>query len=323
MSFSRKSFLKVAATGGLGLLFGGIPPRSFAWREKGAGLKPVRRSSLVMGSIINVEVIADSERAGNEAINRAVKIFRNLDRKFSMYDSQSEMGLIGRYAGKSPVPVSGDSQTILRFAGTVNADSAHLFDVTVEPAMRKWGFRREAAEPVSRPTDEELKKIERLIGMEKLTLEGHRAYLQTEGMGIDLGGIAGGYALDKAIEALKGMDVAAAFINFSGDIHCFGPTVDGEGWPVNIYNPETRRLMEKPVMLHDRALSTSGSYQNRRNDGYGESWGHLLKPASVRPAEPVHSLTAVHPSAMMADAWSTAAYLGAKPPKDVETIVLT
>lgn len=322
MSFSRKSFLKVAATGGLGLLFGGIPRHSFAWREKGIHLKSVRRNSLVMGSIIHVEVIADTERAGNKAINRAVEIFRNLDRKLSMYDAQSEMGLLGRYAGKTPVPLSVDSQAILRFAEKVNTDSGHLFDVTVEPAMRKWGFRKDSDARVTRPTDEQLKQLERLVGMDKLTLDGELAYLETKGMGIDLGGIAGGYALDKAIEALKRMDVAAAFINFSGDIHCFGSTVDGEGWPVNIYNPETHNLLEKPVMLHDRALSTSGAYQNRRNDQYGHSWGHLLKPASVRPAEPVHSLTAIHSSAMAADAWSTAAYLGAHPPKDLETIVL-
>lgn len=322
MSFSRKSFLKVAATGGLGLLFGGIPMRSFAWREKGVRLQSVRRSSFVMGSIINMEVIADSERAGNEAINRAVEIFHTLDRKLSMYDAQSEMGLLGRNAGKNPVPVSEDAQTILRFAAKVNAASDRLFDVTVEPAMRKWGFRKDSDAPVTHPTDEQLKQLERLVGMDKLMLDGELAYLETKGMGIDLGGIAGGYALDKSIEALKRMDVAAAFINFSGDIHCFGTTIEGNGWPVNIYHPVTRRLMETPVMLHDRALSTSGSYQNRRTDRNGCSWGHLLKPTTVRPMELVHSLTAIHPSAMAADAWSTAAYLGANPPEDVETIVL-
>jgi len=142
-------------------------------------------------------------------------------------------------------------------------------------------------------------------------------------MAIDTGGIAGGFALDKAIEVMKTSDVVAGFINFSGDIHCFGQPLDGQDWPVYIWDPVTKQPLKDPIKLKNKALSTSGAYQNRRHDSADGSWGHLLLPGKAEPVEPVSSVTAIHPSAMVADAWSTAAYLGSKTPEEVRIITIS
>lgn len=321
MDLSRKSFLKYVVSGSLGAMTTGSGLGALAWRDRGVQLTSVQRSSLVMGSVIQFEVIADRREAAEEAIRQAVAMLRDLDQKLSMYDTGSEMNRVGRAAGRRPLAISPDSQKVLHHARDLFEWSGGMFDVTLEPAMQRWGFRNEDGKPIERPTDRELRRLEELTGMDKLVLEDGEAYLEIPGMGIDLGGIAGGYALDRAIERMKSLDVASAFINFAGDIHCFGDAPEQQGWPVYLVDPVADELMPDPVILENQALSTSGSYQNRRGNGE-QSWGHLLRPDGLQPVEPVSSFTAIHDSALQADGWSTAGYLGAQIPDAVRAITI-
>lgn len=317
----RKKFLELTVTGGLGAIFGSAAyPKNV--KQKGATLEPVSRQTVAMGSIISFQVMAENEEAGYEAIRRGEKIFRDMENIFSMYDEGSEMAKLGKNSGKSPITVSDDAISVLEFAKNVYHRSKGKFDVTIEPAMKKWGFRNNPGKSVHTPTDSELKKLERLIGSNKIVIEQNGVLLQERGMAIDTGGIAGGYALDMAINEMKKCDISAAFINFSGDINCFGTPAEKDGWPVYILDPHSQQLLNDPVILKDEALSTSGAYQNRRHGSDEHSWGHLLDPIDAEPVEPVGSVTAIASSAMSADAWSTAAYIGAKVPDEVKTVVL-
>lgn len=322
MSLSRKSFLEVAVTGGLGLLFGGSALAGNRWRDRGTSLVSVCRSSLVMGSVLHFQVVAERKEDAHEGIRRAVAVFRDLDDRLSMYDPKSEMGRLAAKSGEAPVPVSEEAMAVLAFAKRMWHRSGGRFDVTIEPAMKQWGFRNDPSERIEQPDERKMKELEQLIGSEKLILDGDRAYLDRRGMAVDLGGIAGGYALDRAVAVMKQCDLVAGFLNFSGDICCFGEPLNGSGWPVHILNPYTQQPLTDPVLLHDEALSTSGAYQNRREDHRNRSWGHLLLPVEARPYKSAGSVTAIHSSAMAADAWSTAAYVGADKIDEVRWIEL-
>lgn len=323
MSVDRKQFLQLVLSGGLGALFGGGSPVPERWTERGITLTTINRQSLVMGSLISFEVIAESESEGYEAIRRAEQIFRSLEKIFSMYDNQSEMAKLAQQAGKEPIAVSQDAIELLQFAKKLHRHSSGRFDITIEPAMQRWGFRQNPGQTVERPTEQEVQRLEQIIGSEKIIIEDGNVLLNESGMAIDTGGIAGGYALDSAIRAMKKSDVAAGFINFSGDIHCFGEPLEDKKWPVHILDPKTQQPLREPIMLSNEALSTSGAYQKRRHDSAKQSWGHLLLPDQAKPIEPVGSVTAIHPSAMTADAWSTAVYVGTEAPADVQTVTLT
>lgn len=321
MDLNRKKFLQLMITGGLGAVFGGsIPPH---WSSKGTKLTSVRRRTLAMGSIISFEVVAETEEAGYFAIRKAMDTIRRLENIFSMYDENSEMARLAKSAGKHPIRISDEACQLLTFAKKMYKETGNRFDVTIEPAMKRWGFRRNPGETIIPPTFKERLELERLIGSEKIYIENDNTIgLAEVGMAIDTGGIACGFTLDKAVKVMRKCDVSAGFINFSGDIHCFGESLDGKKWPVYIWNPKTQQPLDKLVELHNEALSTSGAYQNRRCDSSNHSWGHLLLPNIVKPVEPISSVTAIHSSAMMADAWSTAAYLGAKPSKDIRLVTI-
>lgn len=310
---SRRTFLKTLATGGLGLLVSPAFSLPSRWQDRGASLVHVQRQSLVMGTVVSFDVVAATKRDGYAAINRAVQLFRDLDARLSMYTETSEVAMLKQQAGQAPVAISTDTAQVLRYAQKMAHTTKGRFDVTIEPLMRRWGFRAAPDDSVAPPSAAELRKLERLVGYQKLHVEDGQARLARPGMAIDVGGIAGGYALDRAIAAMRADDVAAAFINFSGDIHCFGAPADDTAWTVHLLDPYTETPRSDVIPLRDEALSTSGSYQNRRHSAAGTSWGHLIAPDRARPIEPVGSVTAIHPSAMAADAWSTAAYLGATP----------
>lgn len=322
MSIDRKQFLQLVVTGGLGAMFGGAAFVPKQWKEKGVSLTSVSRQSLVMGSIISFEVIAETESAGYEAIKKAEQVFRSLEKIFSMYDSESEMAMLAGQAGGRPVAISEEAADLLQVAKRVHYESDGRFDITIEPAMKRWGFRENPGKNIRRPTEHELRKLEQIIGSDKIVIENNKALLAEKGMALDTGGIAGGYALDKAIIEMKKCDITAAFINFSGDIHCFGQPMKGEKWPVYLLDPYTQQPKSEPVMLLNEALSTSGAYQNRRRANDEHSWGHLLLPDQAEPIEPIGSVTAIHPSAMVADAWSTASYIGAEPPSEVSILTM-
>ncbi|HET6527700.1 MAG TPA: FAD:protein FMN transferase, partial [Balneolaceae bacterium] len=321
LNMDRKAFLKITAVGGFGTLLGG-PALPLRWKEKGVNLTAAKRRSLAMGSVISFTAITEHKKDGYEAIRRAEQVFRSFDKIFSMYDDESEMGLLAKHAGEQFIPLSDAAVKLLNYAKVLYRQSNRFFDVTIEPAMRQWGFRKNPEVAVQPPTDAELRKLEQIIGSEHIILDDNHGLLRKPGMALDTGGIAGGYALDAAIEEMKKCEIAAAFINFSGDIHCFGSPLDGKKWPVFLIDPHSLQPLTEPIYLSNEALSTSGSYQNRRHDGNGHSWGHLLLPRHAEPVEPCGSVTAIHQSAMVADAWSTTAYLGAAPPKEVRTIIL-
>lgn len=321
MSISRKNFLKVTMAGGLASLFGGaFFPRSIL--DGGARLVPIQRQSLLMGSVVSFDVIAESEKAGYEAIRKGVAAFREVQQTFSMYSSTSEMAKLGARAGLNDIPISDMSCQVLITAKDFYRETGGLFDITVEPAMKRWGFRKNKNDEILKPSYKELKTLEELTGSDKLILQDGKAKLLKEGMAVDTGGIAGGYALDQAVRRMKQCDISAAFINFSGDISCFGRPISGEQWEVQILNPQTMKPLRHPVYIENESLSTSAAYQNRRHSGEDESWGHLMNPALARPVEPMDSVTVIHPSAMYADAWSTAAYVGAELPDTVKSIIL-
>lgn len=276
-----------------------------------------------MGSVASFDVVAPSEREAHAAINRAVEIFHDLDAKLSMYRADSEVAALEKAAGVEPVVISADTEEVLRQSQRIGRATHGRFDVTIEPLMREWGFRDDPNVPVTRPADAELRRFQSLVDHQKLLIEEERAYLQHPGMALDLGGIAGGYALDRAIDTMKSMDITAALINFSGDIHCFGAPAKNEPWTVHLVDPATREPQEEALPLQNEALSTSGAYQNRRRNRTGQSWGHLLHPDLGTPTEPIGSVTTLHPSALEADAWSTALYLGAdSPDSDLQAIRL-
>jgi thiamine biosynthesis lipoprotein len=194
--------------------------------------------------------------------------------------------------------------TVVALAMHVAAGTGGAYDITVEPLVRLWGFlggKPHVPEPA------EIDRVRGLIGIEQLHLDaaaGAIAFARA-GVRIDLGGIAKGYAVDRALERLRGAGVEAGLVDLSGNMAALGAPPHRPSWTVGVRDPRDRIPFFGRVRLDGRAVATSGNYEQFVDAG-GQRYGHILDPRTGWPAQGLISATVLAPTAAEADAWDTA-----------------
>jgi thiamine biosynthesis lipoprotein len=125
---------------------------------------------------------------------------------------------------------------------------------------------------------------------------------------LDLGGIAKGYGIDRAIAALRAFGIAHAIVTVGGDLYAMGHAPTGRPWRVGIRSPHDPRALTATLEVSDRAVATSGDYE-RFFQWRGTRYHHLLDPETAAPRRtPLHSATVLGERAMDADAAATAVF---------------
>jgi thiamine biosynthesis lipoprotein len=130
-------------------------------------------------------------------------------------------------------------------------------------------------------------------------------------MSFDTGGIAKGYAADKAVETLKALGISSGLVAIAGDIRAFGSKPDGSPWTIGIRNPrgaEANDDVMATLELSDEAVSTSGDYE-RFFMREGVRYHHILDPRTGYPARENISVTVVAPEAVFTDGFSTGVFV--------------
>ena len=297
---SRRSFLAAGVSGIAGLLLPGpvlAQPRSLP-----LGLL---RSLPIMGTAVECQAFHGLPDRARRAVEAAFAAVEQVDRDMSLYRSQSDIGRLNRQAGQRDVRVRESTAAVLRESLNVARASDGALDVTVAPLLAQWGFfsvREEA------PNASQIEAALALVDYRHLYLDGanHTVRLAQPRMQLDLGGIAKGYAVDQAAEALRRHGVRQGMVNAGGDLRLLGRHPDGEPWVVGIQHPLNLSRLLLALSLDEGAIATSGNYLRHRVYN-GRRYGHLLHPKNGYPADTALSMTVVAPTAMRADALATAA----------------
>ena len=266
---------------------------------------PVRlvRTRPIMSTVARIVVWGDRSETAHSAIDAA---FAELDRVSSLmdpYQADSEISRVNRQASDRPVEVSAGTFEVVRRACAWSRQTDGAFDVTVGPLISLW---RRAAKQDRLPTDAELTELHKRIGWRHIVLDpGPRTIrFGVPGLRLDLGGIAKGYAIDRALSALRRPVISAALVDVGGDLACFGTPPDRDGWVIGVQNPYRDELLGT-LRVRDVAVTTSGHYR-RFYTVRGKRYSHIFNPLTGRPAQTIASVTVVAPTAMDADAMSTA-----------------
>ncbi len=260
----------------------------------------------VMSTFARIVVVADDEKTARLCIEKAFQKFTDIENTMSYYKSDSQISSVNRDAFKEPVKVSDDTFKVIKRSIEFSKLSEGAFDVTVGPLVDLW---RKAGEANSLPTEQELQDVRSKVGFEKIILDANEMSIRfsVEGMRIDLGGIAKGYAVDKAIEIIR-QGAKGAMVDLGGNIRCFGTPQDGKkSWLIAVQNPDLQSSKQNlfTLKLSDEAVATSGNYQRFVTIG-GKRYSHILNLQSASPAEELSSVTIIAPNAADADALSTA-----------------
>jgi thiamine biosynthesis lipoprotein len=269
--------------------------------------KVYRKSSILMDTVVTITVVSDSKYLAEKAIDSAFTEIKKLEKLFDFYSSGSEVSLINRNAGISEQKVSPEILEILDRAFFISEKTEGAFDVTMGPVITLYDFYKKI-----KPEENDIKKNLRLVNFRELIIDKNKstAFLRKKGMLIDLGGIAKGYAADKAVETLKRNGIHSGIVSVAGDIKTFGLKPDGKPWKIGIRNPraEGREDIMATVNLTDMAISTSGDYE-RYFILNGKRYHHLLSPKTGHPAEECRSVTVIAKDDVLADAFATGVFI--------------
>ena len=194
---------------------------------------------------------------------------------------------------------------MLTEAKRIGLMSGGALDVTVHPLMQLW---RRTAKEDRLPSSREIEATVGLVAHGGLSLDSNHRFvrLRQPGMGVDLGGIAKGYAVDAAAEALTKRGVLSGLIDAGGDLRVVGRDRDGGIWRIGLRHPLAPSRLLLSVLVEDEAAATSGNYFRYFTIG-GRQYGHLLHPRAGTPADSALSATVIARSAMYADGLATAA----------------
>jgi thiamine biosynthesis lipoprotein len=281
--------------------------------------KIYRKSKILMDTLVTITVVSNSKDSAKKAIDGAFSEIEKLEKLTDFFSSESEVSLINKSAGISEVKVSPDILDILEKALWVSERTRGAFDVTIGPVMTLYDFYKKI-----KPEQAAIKKNLPLVNYKGLIIDRNKStvFLKRKGMLIDLGGIAKGYAADKAVETLERNGIHSGLVSVAGDIRAFGLKPDKRPWKIGIRSPRIPANLPlvkgdkggfpddimATIELRDMAISTSGDYERFFILG-GKRYHHLLSPKTGYPAEGCQSVSVIAKKGVFTDAFATGVFI--------------
>ena len=304
---SRRDFIKSISRGSAGILVGAIAP---AMTRSGIRTEAayLERCVFAMGTTVTISAHGESREHILHATSLAFDELYRMDKLLSVFRADSDISRLNGSAGRYEVTIDRATAQVLSESSRFHDMTRGAFDITIESLMEAWGFRNEA-ESMQVVSAAELKMARAGVGMRHLqVLSGGRAFLENEHVGVDLGGIAVGFTVDRMGAILRREGVSSALINHSGDLLAIGAPPDSDGWPVVVPHPWNVAETLATFMLRDRAASTSTNTRTIRTVG-GMRVGHILNPTTGENPEGIESVTVLAPNSIDADALSTGLFV--------------
>jgi thiamine biosynthesis lipoprotein len=260
---------------------------------------------VAMGTIVEITLIGDEEETAKKAALQAFQEIKRIEHLMSPWIESSDVSRINRAAGKEWENVSPDTLKVIKKAEEVSEISEGAFDITVGPLVQLWRKAREKGIP---PQLDEIKKNLTLVNFRNvMTNPEGNVFLKKRGMTIDLGGIAKGYAVDKAFELLISLGYKNLIVNAGGDLRVGGSKPQGP-WSIGIQHPRDPEKIMARISVSDTAVATSGDYE-KFFIHQGKRYHHILNPKNGFPAEKCQSVTVLYKEGIMADALATAIFV--------------
>jgi FAD:protein FMN transferase len=222
----------------------------------------IRRCRPLLGAFVEVSASGLSETELQSAINAAFAAIERIQRLMSAHDPASELSRLNREAACCRVPVSRETFEVLRRARQLATESGGAFDFAIAPTLADWGMLPSS---LRRRSPGGWRDVRLLRG---------RRVRFLRPLALDLGGIAKGFAVDKAVETLRKHGVVSAIVNAGGDLRAFGP----EPSVIHLRHPGSPQSLACKLRLQDAALATSSPCFTERHF-HGRRISHLVQPA--------------------------------------------
>jgi FAD:protein FMN transferase len=266
-------------------------------RRAEARVETVRHTQVLMGTVVDIQV-RDRERGKAEkAIAAAFTEMRRVDVLFST-SKEGEVWALNQDPDGT-VEIGAELYAVMLDSDHIWRMSAGAFDAGLNNLITLWGFGTEGQEV---PLPEAVDAARQASGWAAMQLS-DGSISRPAGVGLNFGGIAKGYAVDRAMDILQAHGVTSAMVNAGGEIRAVG-----SGWLVGIQHPRRSGEIIARIRPGELAVATSGDYE-QFFESEGQRYHHLLDPRTGYPAQGVQSVTVIAPSCTEADGLSTAVFV--------------
>jgi FAD:protein FMN transferase len=250
----------------------------------------------------------DAARA-RDLFDAAIAEIVRLEKLMTTWDPDSEVSRINAEAGRHPVEVGPETFDVIAESLHASAISQGAFDITFETLHGLWKFDQDL-DPHP-PSPQQVGDRVRYVGYwhVKLNAVARSVFLDESHVRIGLGGIAKGYAVDKASRVLSDGGLDSFYVQAGGDLYAHGTKPDGSPWLAGIRDPrgpETDYFAMMPVL--DHAFSTAGDYERTYVAG-GKRYHHIIDPHTGYPATASRSVTVWATTALLADELDDAVFI--------------
>ena len=281
----------------------------------------------IMGTSCRLLVVADyrDKDIAKKILDKAEFRIRYIESVASNWIDESEISNFNAAPALSSFEFGEDNWIILQYAYKAYSQTYGVFDITCRPLIELW---KEAGKKGELPSDEAIQRA-RVSSSWKLLEFGDDQTITKKGSGVrvDLGGVAKGYAIDQAAQAMMELGAVGGLVDIGGDIRVFGKSSREDGcWAIEVQDPFKPGTITEIKLCEGQSVCTSGDYARYVEIG-GKRYSHIIDPVSGYPTKRVPSVTVMAEEAMVADVWATAlSVMGPKGmqslPEGVETLMI-
>lgn len=258
-------------------------------------------TDVAMGTVVNLTLMAGSQKAADDASKKALSAMRMLQKDFDHRDPHGSIGRINRGAGKHWVAPSGRAFDLIQRTLAFSAETNGVFDPTIGALTTS---------PLYFVLDESIAESKKhLVDYQKVLVheDNRRVKLRELGMALDMGGIAKGAIIDTVVKLLRNQGIEAGIVEAGGDFYCFGD----RDWTIGVRHPREDTIHTR-ITVREKGVCGSGDYQQFVSTGKGDErliQHHIVNPADMASADESAGVTVIAQSAEKADALATAVFI--------------